>query len=74
MVATFYPFLINFGYGLDRKEFIILSWGGIRGALGLTLSLMVGVDKTLRLHLRELCIFYMSGLTTLSLCINGTTS
>ncbi len=52
---------------------IVLVYGGLRGALGLTLSLMVGVDKELPHRLRELTVFYMSGMACLTLLINGTT-
>lgn len=44
MVFTFYPFLKRSGYGLTRKELVVLIYGGLRGALGMCLSLFVGVD------------------------------
>lgn len=47
MVATFIPCLRRSGYGLNNKEFYVLVWGGLRGALGITLGLMVAVDMKL---------------------------
>lgn len=47
MVLTFYRLLKTHGYGLTKAEFWVLIWGGLRGALGLTLALMVGVDEEL---------------------------
>lgn len=44
MVLTFYPILKSNGYGLNKKEMVVLIYGGLRGALGLCLSLMVGFD------------------------------
>ena len=44
MILTLYPLLKRTGYGLTRKEMVVLIYGGLRGALGLCLSLMVGVD------------------------------
>ena len=44
MVFTFICFLKYFGYGISMKELIILCYGGLRGALGITLALMVRVD------------------------------
>jgi len=44
MVLTFYPIIRKSGYGLTKKELVVLIYGGLRGALGLCLSLMVGVD------------------------------
>lgn len=47
MVATFYKILSKHSYGLSYGEFWVLIWGGLRGALGLTLALMVAVDEEL---------------------------
>ena len=41
MIVMFFPWLRKSGYGLNWKETIILSWGGLRGAIGLALSLML---------------------------------
>lgn len=73
MVGMFLPILRKSGYGLTNKEFWVLCWGGLRGALGITLALMVAVDYELDVRLRELTLFYMSGMATLTLLINGTT-
>ena len=74
MVLIFLPLIRTYGYGLNKKEFIVLVYGGLRGALGLTLALMVYVDETLDQRLRELTIFYMAGIATLTILLNGTTS
>lgn len=47
MVLTFYPFIQKIGYGLSKKELVVLIYGGLRGALGLCLSLIIGVDNEL---------------------------
>jgi len=47
MVLIFLPSLKYFGYGITKSELIVLIWGGLRGALGLTLALMVAVDEDL---------------------------
>lgn len=81
MVFIFLPALKYFGYGINKAEMWVLIWGGLRGALGLTLALMVAVDEDLLdeerypngKRLRQLTIFYMSGVATLTLLINGTT-
>lgn len=44
MVGTLFCFLSRHGYGLNPTQAIVLCYGGLRGALGLTLALMVGVD------------------------------
>jgi NhaP-type Na+/H+ or K+/H+ antiporter len=47
MVLTFYPLIKGTGYGLSKTEFVVLVYGGLRGALGLCLSLIVGFDEEL---------------------------
>lgn len=73
MVLTFYPLLKNSGYGISTKELVVLIYGGLRGALGMCLSLFVGVDESLRLRFRELTVFYMCGMAMLTIVVNGLT-
>jgi NhaP-type Na+/H+ or K+/H+ antiporter len=47
MVICALPCLNSFGYPLSRQEVIVLVYGGLRGALGLSLALMVYVDESL---------------------------
>ncbi len=74
MLTILYPLLSKSGYGITKKEVYVIVWGGLRGALGLTLALMVLVDEEIEsVRLKELAIFYMAGAATLTLLINGTT-
>jgi NhaP-type Na+/H+ or K+/H+ antiporter len=41
MVISFYPILKRTGYGFSLHEAILLSFGGLRGAVGLTLALYI---------------------------------
>jgi len=75
MVFILYPFMKNRGQGISRKEMIVLIYGGLRGALGLCLALMVGVDEDVfPLRLREIVVFNMASVATLTLLVNGTTT
>jgi hypothetical protein len=47
MCLTLLPLLRRFGYGVTMKEFVVLVYGGLRGALGLCLALLVAVDNDL---------------------------
>lgn len=47
MVGVLYPLLRRFGYGLDWKESIILTWSGLRGAVSLSLALSVKVSSVI---------------------------
>ena len=73
MLFLFKPIMKKSGYGITQEEIIVLCYGGLRGALGLTLALMVMVDDRLAVRTRQLTIFYMAGAATLTLLINGTT-
>lgn len=50
MVGVLYPLLRRFGYGLDWKESIILTWSGLRGAVSLSLALSVKVSSVINDH------------------------
>lgn len=73
MVLTFYPLIIRSGYGITSKELVVLIYGGLRGALGMCLSLFVGVDPDLNIRFRELTVFYMCGMAMLTIVVNGLT-
>ncbi len=74
MVLILYPFMKDRGQGLSVKEAIVLVYGGLRGALGLSLALMVGFDEEFPLRLREIVVFNMAAVACLTLLVNGTTS
>lgn len=73
MVALFYPLMKRSGYGLSVREAVILSWGGLRGALGLTLALMVSYTLPIPEPIRRQVLFLTAGIVTLTLTINATT-
>jgi NhaP-type Na+/H+ or K+/H+ antiporter len=45
----------------------------LRGALGLCLALIVGIDTGLPARFRELTVFYMCGMAVLTTVVNGFT-
>lgn len=73
MIMTFWPLLKRYGYPISKSELIVLVYGGLRGALGLCLSLLVGVDGDLPLRFRHLTVFYMASMAALTNLVNGTT-
>eukprot|EP00249_Psilotum_nudum_P020794 c27850_g1_i1 orf=499-4035(-) len=78
VVIALYPGLQYFGYGLDWKEAIVLSWAGLRGAVALSLSLMVnhtGSDVSyISQKTASRFVFLTGGVVFLTLIINGTTT
>lgn len=74
VIAALYPFLRKSGYGLPVKEAIVLWWGGLRGAVGLALGLLVAQDVLIPEDIRGQVLFHCAGIVTLTLLINGTTT
>jgi len=74
VVFAFFPVLRLLGQGVTVAECVVVAWGGLRGAIGLALSITVyntyGVDKTQAADV----VFYACGIATLTLLINGSTS
>ena len=64
------------GYRLTWKECFIMTWGGLRGAVGLALGLLVmesAKGENLTNENAKLVNFYVSGVVILTMAINGTT-
>lgn len=74
MIMMLYPLMKRLGYGLSKRESVILTWGGLRGALGLTLALMVSYTPAIPEDIRSQVLFFTAGIVTLTLCINATTT
>jgi hypothetical protein len=47
MIVVLSPFLSHVGYGLSWKNMMVMTWGGLRGAVGICLSLEVFKDRDL---------------------------
>lgn len=54
------PLLRRTGYGVSWQEALVLLWSGLRGAVGLALSLYLLLDDLITdLRYRTLCFFFM---------------
>lgn len=73
MVFIFRPIMKLGRYGLTRQEGIVLAWGGLRGALGLTLALIVYNTDIIPLEVRDEILFQTAGIVALTLTVNATT-
>eukprot|EP01062_Namystynia_karyoxenos_P046107 TRINITY_DN34435_c0_g1_i1.p1 TRINITY_DN34435_c0_g1~~TRINITY_DN34435_c0_g1_i1.p1 ORF type:complete len:1368 (+),score=278.27 TRINITY_DN34435_c0_g1_i1:63-4166(+) len=61
-------------YQLDRSNSILCTWGGLRGAVGLALALIVFGDQEILCAFPELgarFLFHTAGICTLTLMVNG---
>ena len=73
MIMLLYPVMKRLRYGLTRRESVILTWGGLRGALAMILALMVSYTPAIPEDIRSQVLFFTAGIVTLTLCINATT-
>mmetsp|Transcript_34289 Transcript_34289/g.90523 ORF Transcript_34289/g.90523 Transcript_34289/m.90523 type:complete len:1083 (-) Transcript_34289:297-3545(-) len=73
MVIISYPVLKRIGYGTTPKESAFMVWAGLRGAVGISLAILVtqnGGDQ----RAGQEVLFMVSGLAFLTLVVSGTTS
>ncbi|CAD7967736.1 unnamed protein product [Amoebophrya sp. A120] len=73
-IFSLMPLLSLFGFGMNWKEGLIGVIGGLRGAVGLAMALLVAFDHSetpLDLGFRLRIGFHTSGVALLTLCING---
>eukprot|EP00397_Hematodinium_sp_SG-2012_P002854 GEMP01002862.1.p1 GENE.GEMP01002862.1~~GEMP01002862.1.p1 ORF type:complete len:758 (+),score=165.46 GEMP01002862.1:645-2918(+) len=72
-IVLLWPLLVRAGYGLRPKEAVILVFGGLRGAVGLALAMLVDLDTEdpLAHGVRSRVAFHVSGITLLTLIVNG---
>jgi len=47
VIAILSPILRHTGYGMSWQEGVVMTWGGLRGAVSLALALQVAHQKTL---------------------------
>lgn len=85
VIAMFFPIMKNAGYGMTKKEGVVVWYGALRGAIGLALALIVanidpndlvssmGVTVTQAVEIKEEFLFLIAGTVTLTLLVNATT-
>eukprot|EP01060_Flectonema_neradi_P016074 TRINITY_DN2267_c1_g1_i2.p1 TRINITY_DN2267_c1_g1~~TRINITY_DN2267_c1_g1_i2.p1 ORF type:complete len:1348 (+),score=249.35 TRINITY_DN2267_c1_g1_i2:43-4086(+) len=77
--------LMNFKgtYQLDWRNGLLCTWGGLRGAVGLALALIVAGDEKIACYsvgneelkfLGGRFLFHVAGIVILTLCVNGVTT
>lgn len=67
------PVFQRLKYGFSWKEALICSWGGLRGAVGLALGLVIRLDTSIEEAHRQELMFQIAGMVILTLVINGAT-
>ena len=72
-VWTLMPLLKRIGVGITRKKATVLVWGGLRGAVALSLALSLAQDSAVPRQLGEQILFLTAGIVFLTIVINGST-
>lgn len=73
VIISFSPALRRLGYGINKKEGAILVYGGLRGAVGLLVALIVEHNEHIDPNVAQMIAFHTSGIVLLTLLINGST-
>ncbi|KAJ8610286.1 hypothetical protein CTAYLR_009069 [Chrysophaeum taylorii] len=68
------PVLWRGVYGMTVPQAIVIIYGGLRGAVGLALALIIADTDDLPSKLQMRVLFHVSGIAVMTLCINGTTT
>ena len=68
------PLLNLSGYKLNIKQVILLSYSGLRGAVGLTLALIVKFNDKINDPIKTQIMFFTAGIVLLTLIVNAPTT
>lgn len=74
MILIFWPLLVKIGYGMNFKQVLLCSYAGLRGAVGLSLALMVALSDKIGRRVQDLVLLHVAGIALLTLLINATTT
>mmetsp|Transcript_126359 Transcript_126359/g.252510 ORF Transcript_126359/g.252510 Transcript_126359/m.252510 type:complete len:876 (-) Transcript_126359:73-2700(-) len=76
MVLALFPFLNMLGQRITRKEAVVLVWGGLRGAVGLVLAIIVDLEFNVgndaeNKRTGAKILFHVGGMAMLTVGINA---
>ena len=74
VILFMYPLFVKSVYGFTWQQAFILVYGGLRGAVGLALALIIYGETDINKDVRFLSLFLMAGIASLTLLINATTT
>jgi NhaP-type Na+/H+ or K+/H+ antiporter len=73
-IIILYPFIRWSGVDLSWKEYIVLTWSGLRGSMSVILALIIASDNQIDIITRHRFLFHICMIALLTLIINGTSS
>jgi len=62
------------GYGMTFKQLILCTYAGLRGAVGMSLALMVASNDKIPQYIRDVILLHVAGVALATLLINATTT
>lgn len=74
IIMMFWPLLARLGYGLTFNQAVLITYAGLRGAVGMSLALMVSVDNQIPPYIQDIVLLHVAGIALMTLLINATTT
>ena len=69
-----WPLLRKIGYGMSFAQVVLCSYAGLRGAVGLSLALMVAGSTKIPRQVQDIVLLHVAGVALLTLLINASTT
>jgi NhaP-type Na+/H+ or K+/H+ antiporter len=76
-IFTFYPLLSTgrIGYALGWRQALVMVWAGLRGAVGVAMSLFIFLDPLIKDEAYKVrCLFFMALMAFATVLLNGSTT
>ncbi len=73
VIGIIYVVFKSFGARVEYRDQIIAAWAGLRGAVGLSLAMMVFGNTKICGPVRDMVMFHTAGIVVLTVCINSIT-
>jgi len=70
-VVILMPILKRIGVGITRQKATVLIWGGLRGAVSLSMALSLSQDSSVSAEFSEQVLFLTAGIVVLTIVFNG---
>ncbi len=73
MIYIHWPLINKTGWPLSLHDLFVLTYGGLRGAIALVLSLIILADKEFNQRFRELTLLFVTSMIAITVLLNGLT-
>ena len=74
MILVFWPLLSKLGYGMSFNQVVLCAYAGLRGAVGMSLALMVTASNKVPRYIQDVVLLHVAGVALLTLLVNATTT